>query len=193
MSFITGLLDVIEDGVRPETGWLTTGPELMRAAVTLQRMQPYREAGMVIFERLLALGAHGVDDVLFDLDARPRRSIPGSLHRTRFRTRRQTTVFLNGIGYGRTPVPVLSIVPSGRRPRGSASPPDVRCQAAVGTHCASRGRHSAAGFAAMSSSVFAASALGSESNSERSAGSELACSAASPSKPSCCRRATRSL
>jgi len=81
-------LDAVDSGNRVEVSWLSVGPELMRAAVTLQRLSSFRDAGMAIFERLLAKGAYGIDEVLFDLDARPRRGRPYLSSPRRFPARR---------------------------------------------------------------------------------------------------------
>ena len=45
--------------------------ELIDVAVTLQRCDPpYRTQGLDLFERLLALEAYGVENVLVELDGR---------------------------------------------------------------------------------------------------------------------------
>lgn len=90
VALLAGFLDALDRGDRPATSLHVAGPEMVRAAVTLQRLRPFREAGMSIFERLLTRGAYGLDEVLFDLDARPRRTAPRA-RRARTRIRGQRT------------------------------------------------------------------------------------------------------
>jgi hypothetical protein len=89
-KFVGALLDAIESGRRSDPGWgVSVGPDLIAISVTLQRMRPFREQGMSLFERLLAGGAYGIDAVLFDVDARPRRGgAPPPAIRRRFARRR---------------------------------------------------------------------------------------------------------
>lgn len=66
--------------------------ELIDVAVTLQRCDPpYRAQGLDLFERLLALEAYGVEDVLVELDGRFVRSASPRPRRRRRRTARQET------------------------------------------------------------------------------------------------------
>lgn len=83
--FADAYLCSVERGLRPERSWaIAAGPSLIAVAVTLQRLPSCRVNGIDLFERLLSLGAYGLDEVLFDLDSRPRRGAP-----TRIGTRRR--------------------------------------------------------------------------------------------------------
>lgn len=74
VRFAKAFLDAA--ALRGEGWWAASaGPELAALAVTLQRLSAYRDAGMDLFERLLSMGVYGIDQTLFDLDARPRRLV----------------------------------------------------------------------------------------------------------------------
>jgi hypothetical protein len=52
------------------TAWAADAGDLIQIAITLQRFPPTRSQGLDLFERLMDLGAYGIDKVLRDNDRR---------------------------------------------------------------------------------------------------------------------------
>ncbi len=75
VGIIAQILDALVDRKAQQiadvgTGCAADADNLMQCALTLQRFPETREIGVAIFERLIELGAYGVDRVLYDIDRR---------------------------------------------------------------------------------------------------------------------------
>jgi hypothetical protein len=71
-TLLEGLVVVLETGAAETQGTRFGLEKLVNLALTMQRLPRYREAGLNIFERLLAVGLYGARSALDEIDAWPR-------------------------------------------------------------------------------------------------------------------------
>jgi len=71
LEIATRTLDAAQGARAQLVGSCGVGPAMTSVALTLQRMHGFRDEGLALFERLLAMDVLGVRDALSELDRRP--------------------------------------------------------------------------------------------------------------------------